>query len=162
MRLRFFDRLTLTLAGVFALVACHNTSTSATCTADNGPTLDVTGRSDGIYGVVDDHVDNEPLVPASLMRLTETGVDSQSSKQWLRVAVPEETARPMLDFTQSPTGKSIAVVLNGELASRHKIRQPLTSGSIQVNCCDPKACERWKALLKSAARVPSAATSATQ
>lgn len=147
MVLRSSTSLRIGLALIPLFAACDRAAPSSACAIDDGPALNVAGRADGVYGVVDDAVGESPLVQISNLRLTATGVDSESGKPWLSVSAPAEVSRPLVEFTAAPEGKSVAVVLGGEVASRHKVRVQLTSGNFQISCCDPRVCDRWISLL---------------
>ena len=136
---------------LLVLLGCHRAEPSAsTCalTADGGM-LDVSGRADGLYGIVDDAVAATPIAHFERMVRTGAGVDPQCGKRWVGVRLAEEEARALKDFTATPEGRGMAVVVSGQVASRHKIRQSIESAELQVSCCDPKACDRWEALLAS-------------
>ena len=51
------------------------------------------------------------------------------------------------EFTASPHGKSVAVVVGGEVACRHKLRAQVLGPEVQVSCCNPLYCDQWNALL---------------
>jgi len=109
--------------------------------------LDVSGRADGLYGVVDDRVAVAPMAHFERMVRTGSGVDARSGKRWIGVRLADDEARALRGFSATPEGRGMAVVVGGQLASTHKIRQTIESAELQVSCCDPRACDRWEALL---------------
>ncbi len=142
-------RILQVAALLLVLLGCHRAEpTASTCAlAADGGVLDVSGRADGLYGVVEDRVAATPLAHLDRMVRTGSGVDAQSGKRWVGVRLPDDEARALKDFTATPDGRGMAVVVSGQIASRHKIRQSLESAEMQVSCCDPRACDRWEALL---------------
>jgi preprotein translocase subunit SecD len=134
----------------FALLGCHRaapTSSSSCAPTDDGSVLDVSGCVDGLYGVVDDRAGATPIARFDRMVRTGSGVDAQSGKRWIGVRLADDEARALREFTAAPQGRGMAVVVGGEVASKHKIRQRIQSDAVQVSCCDPRACERWEAVL---------------
>jgi preprotein translocase subunit SecD len=132
------------------LLDCHRGEQASTTTCalgDDGGTLDVSGRADGLYGIVDDRAGAAPIARVDQMVRTGSGVEAQSGKRWIGVHLADEQARALVEFTANPQGRGIAVVVGGQVACRHKVRQAITSGDVQVSCCDPRACDRWEALL---------------
>jgi preprotein translocase subunit SecD len=132
------------------LVGCHRadpTPPSACALTDDGGLLDVSGRVDGLYGVVDDRAGATPIAHFDRMVRTGGGVDAQNGKRWIGVLLANDEGRALQEFTAAPQGRGMAVVVDGEVASLHKIRQPLQSSALQVSCCDPRACDRWETLL---------------
>ena len=141
-----------------ALGACRRSgeatpSSGESCTIETGDggVLDVTGRADGVYGIEDDHLGATPLVRFENISKTGEGVDAKSGRRWLAMHLADADARTLRDFTAGVTGapplKRIAVVAGGELASVHKVRTTITSSDLQLSCCNPKACDRWNAIL---------------
>jgi hypothetical protein len=118
------------------------------CALPDGRVLDVSGRADGVYAVRGERVDREPLVSFSSMTLSETGVDAESGKRWLQVHIADAEGEALQRFTSETDDIAIAVVIDGGLASTHKIRAALTSNDVQMSCCNPAACERWLAMLR--------------
>jgi preprotein translocase subunit SecD len=134
------------------LLGCRRAEPESTTTCartDDGGVLDVSGRADGLYGVVADRVDATPIAHFDHMVRTGSGVDAPSGKRWIGVRLAADDARALTDFTATPEGRGMAVIVNGEVASKHKIRQRIESADLQVSCCDPRACDRWEALLAS-------------
>jgi preprotein translocase subunit SecD len=107
----------------------------------------VYGRPNGLYGVVDASVGTSPLARFDRMQLRGEGVDRESGKRWLRVHFADEEAGNVRSFTATPHGRSLAVVVDGEVACHHKIRESVTGSDLQISCCNPHACDRWEVLL---------------
>ncbi|MEO7112067.1 MAG: hypothetical protein ABI183_16610 [Polyangiaceae bacterium] len=110
--------------------------------------LDAAGRTDGFYGVHGEQVDQQPLAHFEQMKLVSEGVDQESGKRWLQIRMTDAEASNVEKFTATPADRSLAVIVGGEVACRHKIRQAVTSSELQLSCCNPKACDRWRALLR--------------
>ena len=147
--MRFLQWATLIAAIALSVAGCRsNQGASASCVLPDGRALDVTGRGDGVYGVVDERVGDEPLAHFEHTVRSSEGVDPDSGKRWVRIRLADDEARALSEFTATPSRRSIAVVVAGEVASQHKIRQPVTSPELQVSCYNPHACERWRALVK--------------
>jgi len=130
------------------LVGCHQASAAGeSCTLADGTKLEVGGREDGLFGVVGTRVDDLPIAHFHRMQKLSNGVDPSSGKRWIRLRLDEAEGEALRRFTAGAGERSIAVVVAGELACHHKIRAALETNDLQVSCCDPRACDRWEALL---------------
>jgi len=151
MRRRFVSAVVFLIAAAFALAACAKplTRASESCgITDDGGTYDTTGRPDGIYEVRDDRLASTPLTSFDRIVRTGDGIDPKTGKRWIRLRLASPEASALRDFTATAIdSKKIAVLASGEIASIHRVRQPLTSADVQVSCCNPRACDRWDAIL---------------
>ena len=66
-----------------------------------------------------------------------------SGKPWYRFACADGAATALRTFTAEPQGRSIVVVVDGEVAAHQKVREPVSGTAFQVSCCNPAACDRW-------------------
>jgi hypothetical protein len=137
------------VAIAFILLGCHPSADSpATCGLnDDGGALDVSGRVDGLYGIVDGRVDRAPLAHFDRMARTGSGVGLKDGKKWVGLHMEGDEARAFQEFTASPPGRGVVGVVGGAVVFRHKIRVALTSGDVQVSCCNPQYCDRWETLV---------------
>jgi hypothetical protein len=118
---------------------------TTSCALDaNGPALDVAGHADGIYGVIDNKLEPTPLARFETMRLEESGAEPDSGKRWLHIQVGDADAPGLRSFTAGAPPRDIAVIVDGHLAARHRVKTALTSAQLQVSCCDPRACDAWE------------------
>ncbi len=144
---RLLRAIALLLALVVSLGGCSHSTAREGCALDDGTTLDVSGRPNGLFGIEGDRVGDAPLAHFERMEKTATGVDASSGKRWIQIHLAPDEGRALASFTRAPGTRGIAVVVDGQLACRHKIRTALESNDLQLSCCDPSACARWDALL---------------
>jgi preprotein translocase subunit SecD len=84
-----------------------------------------------------------PIARLDALTLVAHGVDASSGKPWYRFACADAAATALRTFTAEPEGRSVVVVVDGEVAAHHKIREPVSGTAFQVSCCNPAACDRW-------------------
>jgi preprotein translocase subunit SecD len=63
-----------------------------------------------------------------------------SGRTLLRIQLRPEGSLDLERMTRDNQGRSVAVVIAGEVITVHKIRAVLSDGRIQVSCCSPDAC----------------------
>jgi hypothetical protein len=140
--------LRLAAIALFLLGCHHGDASPPVCGLnDDGGALDVAGRVDGLYGVVDGHLAAAPIAHFERMARTGSGIGAQDGKKWVGVHLASDEARAVQEFTASPQGRGFVGVVGGAVVLRHKVRTPITSANAQVSCCNPRYCERWEALL---------------
>lgn len=133
-----------------SLLGCKKLESSgAACGfAEDGGVLDVSQRADGLYALRDDRVDPTPLVTFDRMTRTGEGLEPYSGKRWIGIRLGDPDAQRVRDFTsEKEPKKKMAVVAGGTVASIHKVKEPVTSPAMKISCCEPRACERWSAIL---------------
>jgi len=58
------------------------------------------------------------------------------------VALSPKYIKTLADFTRAHLGERVALVLDGEVVSTHKIRTVIEGGRMQITRCDDHACQR--------------------
>ena len=111
---------------------------------EDGGVLDVRGRANGLYGVQNDVVAEKPFATIADITRTGAGVDPASGKRWIGMKLSDPKTADFVTFTSAPAGRSLALVVDGQVASKHRVRVPITSGRVQVSCCNPSACDTWE------------------
>jgi len=84
------------------------------------------------------------LVPRTpgVRLVNSTPKDSHSATHGrkLEITVDPSDADALKDFTTENVGGSVAFLLDGEIVSVHKVREPITGGTIQVTWCGKNSC----------------------
>ena len=68
-------------------------------------------------------------------------------KTILSVTLKNEYIKTLEDFTRAQLGGKIAILLDGELVTLHKVRSVISDGKFQVTRCTDNACEVLRARL---------------
>jgi hypothetical protein len=85
-------------------------------------------------------IDTTSWVPLILEGLPEARPDG-SGRTLLGVTLQERYVKPLEDFTTRHLGGRVAILLDGEIVTMHKIRAIIREGKIQITRCDDNACE---------------------
>jgi preprotein translocase subunit SecD len=59
----------------------------------------------------------------------------------LSVTLSREQVKPLEDFTRAHLGGSVAILLDGEVISKHKVRAVVEGGRLQITRCGDNACD---------------------
>ena len=91
-------------------------------------------------------VDTTSFVPLVLAAPPESR-EQPDGRRMLEVALAQENVKKLEDFTREHLGGRIAVVLDDEIVSVHKIRTVIEGGRFQITRCTDRACDRILAKL---------------
>lgn len=71
----------------------------------------------------------------------------EGGKTILSVTLKKEYVKPLEDFTRAHLGGKIAILVDGEVVTIHKVRSVISEGQFQVTRCTDNACEVLRAKL---------------
>lgn len=101
-------------------------------------------------------VRKEPWVPLQLKAKPEKTKDrTDRTRVWLLLHLTDDAARKFEDFTSANLGKGLAVVVDGEVVSRHGIKSVIKDGRIQISRCGDNRCEQLYVELTKDVKAPS-------
>ncbi len=86
-------------------------------------------------------VDTKDFIPLVLSKAPESQ-RQQDGRLLVGVALADAYKKPLADFTRAHLNQRIALVLDGEVMSTHKVRTVIEGGQIQITRCDDHACEK--------------------
>ena len=70
------------------------------------------------------------------------------AKKKLLLTLTKEASESLKIFTSKHLSKHVVLVVDGEALTIHKIKEPITSGLLQITRCDDNACEILNLTLK--------------
>jgi len=85
-------------------------------------------------------LDTTSWVPLILEGGPEAQADGQG-RTMLSVTLAREQIRPMEALTERQLGRQVAVLLDGDVISAHKVRAVIREGRMQISRCADDACE---------------------
>lgn len=101
-------------------------------------------------------VQTNPFIPIKLAADPLEDKEDSTGKPRLRIELTEDQKVPLADFTREHIGGLVAIVIGGEIVTKHKIRGAITDGKLQITRCTQHACETlYSTLLKDKPRTPS-------
>jgi hypothetical protein len=90
-------------------------------------------------------------VPFDLAKMPVTK-DQTDKKKLLQLTLTDKAAEKLKEFSSKNLMKYVVIVVNGEALTVHKIKEPITSGMLQITRCNDNACEQLFEVLKSNVR----------
>lgn len=90
-------------------------------------------------------------VPFDLAQMPVTR-NQTDKKQLLQLTLTDQAAEKLKIFSAKNIMKYAVIVVNGEALTVHKIKEPITSGMLQITRCNDNACEQLFQVLKSSVR----------
>lgn len=86
-------------------------------------------------------VDTKDFIPL-ILRKAPASQRQDDGRLLVAVELAEPYVKPLAEFTRNHLNQRIALVLDGEVMSCHKIRTVIEGGQIQITRCDDHACEK--------------------
>jgi preprotein translocase subunit SecD len=87
------------------------------------------------------------LVPLELEKLPELETKSGLTAR-LKISLTHEAAAKLENFTRPRIMKEVAIIMDGEVLTVHKIRTVITGKSVEISRCNDSACEKLQIMLK--------------
>ena len=91
-------------------------------------------------------IDPTDYVPLLIEGVPDMKKDAQG-KSTLSVSLTRKNAKRTEEFTRAHLGGKIAMLVDGEIVTLHKIRSVISGGKLQITRCDDNACEVIRAKL---------------
>jgi hypothetical protein len=92
-------------------------------------------------------IDTTEFVPLELEKLPTTEQQTLLKKKLL-LSLTKEASAKLKTFTAKHVMSKVALVVDGEAVTIHKIREAVTSGQLQITRCNDNACEHLVVKLK--------------
>jgi hypothetical protein len=92
-------------------------------------------------------IDTTDYVPLELGKSPVTQQETDSKKRLL-LSLTKEASEKLKSFTAQHIMGLVALVVDGEALTKHKIREAITSGQLQISRCNDNACELLYVKLK--------------
>ena len=92
-------------------------------------------------------IDTTEYVPLELEKPPVTEQQTEKKKKLL-LSLTKEASEKLKTFTAKHVMQRVALVVGGEALTMHKIKEPITSGQLQITRCNDNACERLYVKLK--------------
>ncbi|MCD6066175.1 MAG: hypothetical protein K0S33_1001 [Bacteroidetes bacterium] len=92
-------------------------------------------------------IDTSDFVPLELEQLPLKEKDADL-KSRLSITLSAEAAQQLETFTAKRLAKEVAIVLDGEAITMHRIKDTIRGGTMQISWCGENACEKLYTRLK--------------
>lgn len=87
------------------------------------------------------YIDTAEYVPLILEKAPTIEQQTEAKKKLLLTLTKDASERLKI-FTSKHLLKHVVLVVDGEALTMHKIKEPITSGLLQITRCDDNACEK--------------------
>lgn len=111
-------------------------STNEQILVDDGRFLEETERDPAEYVVVD----IKQSVPFVLSKMVSEDLTADKKPRLLLEFAPRQ-AKDLQKLTQNNLGKMIAVIVDNQIVSCHKIKEAIKGGQMQISRCTKNSCE---------------------
>lgn len=91
-------------------------------------------------------VDTSDYVPL-ILGIPPRAEIQEGEKKRLLLSLTPAASEKLKTFSTRHLDQRVAILLDGEVVSAHRVRTPLTSGMLQISWCGPDACEVLQARL---------------
>ena len=85
-------------------------------------------------------VSERQSIPFSMASAPDRGKDGKGRSK-LMLALSPDQAGPLEKFTRKNCGRTVAIVIGGDVVTTHKIREPITGGRVQITRCSDSGCD---------------------
>lgn len=85
-------------------------------------------------------IDRTQFIPFEMKGLPDKQRDERGRPKLL-VTLSESQIKPLEDFTSKYAGRQVVIVVGGEVVTKHKIREAIKGGLIQITRCTDNGCE---------------------
>ena len=86
------------------------------------------------------HIDEDNYVPLKLDKEPDRVLQDDGRSRMI-LTLEKGGKKQLKKLTKKFTGQRVAVVIDNEIVTMHKIREPITGGKIQITRCTDNACE---------------------
>lgn len=91
-------------------------------------------------------VDTSDYVPL-ILDIPPRAEIQEGEKKRLLLSLTPAASEKLKTFSTRHLDQRVAILMDGEVVSAHRVRTPLTSGMLQISWCGPDACEVLQARL---------------
>lgn len=84
-------------------------------------------------------IDTTAFVPLSLAEAPDS-IQQEDQRIKLMLTMSDDAGQSLAEFTTEHVNDRVAMVIDGEAMTIHKIREPITGGKLQITRCTDRAC----------------------
>ena len=85
-------------------------------------------------------IDTSDFVPLELASAPDSTIQPDK-KVKLFLSLTDSASKKLSSFTEKHLNKKVALVINGQVVTKHKVRAKITDGKVQVTRCTDNACK---------------------